>query len=150
LALLRAAGAVVIVAAPAAGEITGKHGKRVSAALALGDVATEDFDLLILPGGRAPAELRGHPEALSIASEFMKAEKPVAAICHGPQILAAAGLLSGRRATSYRTVKPELEAAGALFEDREVVVDRNLITSRQPSDIPAFSSEILKAAGLAT
>jgi protease I len=147
---LKGAGADVAVAAPAAGEITGKHGKKVTADLALSDVASEDYDVLVLPGGRAPAALRQNHEALTIASAFMKTGRPVAAICHGPQILASARLLSGRRATSYRSVRPEVEAAGARYEDQEVVVDRNLITSRQPSDIPAFISEILKVAGLAT
>ena len=74
--------------------------------------------------------------------------KPVAAICHGPQILISAGLLQGRRATCYRSVADELKEAGALYEDREVVVDANLVTSRQPADLPAFMRETMKQLGL--
>ena len=74
----------------------------------------------------------------------MAADKPVAAICHGPQILISAGLLNGRRTTCYRSVTEELQAAGARYEDREVVVDGRLVTSRQPGDLPAFMREIMR------
>ncbi len=108
------------------------------------DVNTGDYDFLILPGGKAPEEIRKVPKALEIAGDFFAKNKPVAAICHGPQILISAGLMKGRHATCYRSVAPEMKEAGADYEDKEVIVDGNLITSRQPSDLPAFMKEIIK------
>jgi len=116
----------------------------VQAAKALADLASDEYDILVLPGGRAPAALRKEQAALVIASDFFGKKKPVAAICHGPQVLVSAGLLKGRHATCYRTVADELKASGALYEDRPVIVDGNLVTSRQPSDLPAFLREIMK------
>jgi hypothetical protein len=83
-------------------------------------------------------------KAIEIARSFFEHHKPVAAICHGPQTLISAGLLKGRRATCYRSVAEELKEAGALYEDRDVVVDGNLVTSREPSDLPAFMRETMK------
>lgn len=100
--------------------------------------------LLVLPGGRAPAAVRKEKAALDIARAFFARNKPVAAICHGPQTLISAGLMQGRHATCYRTVAEELKAAGAHYEDEEVVVDGNLVTSRQPSDLPAFLREMMR------
>ena len=93
--------------------------------------------------------MRKEPKALEIARSFFARSKPVAAICHGPQILISAGLLQGRRATCYKSVADELKEAGALYEDREVVVDANLVTSRQPADLPAFMQETMKQLRLA-
>lgn len=145
---LRAKGVEVDIAAPQQGPITGKHGHRVSAGLALGAVRTEHYDLLLLPGGEAPASLRKIPEAVDIARHFLQAGKPVAAICHGPQLLIATGLMMGRTATAYHAVRQELEAAGVKYLDREAVVDGNLVTSRQPDDIPAFLGAIFRITGL--
>jgi protease I len=139
---LQAKGVQVDIAAPRLGPITGKHGLRVSVGLTLSAVRVEDYDLLLLPGGEAPASLRKIPEAVAIARHFVEANKPVAAICHGPQLLIATGLMAGRTATCYRAVRPELEAAGVNYLDREVVVDASLVTSRQPADIPAFMRAI--------
>ncbi len=126
------------------GPIKGKHGYETEATKTLAQVRPEEYDILVLPGGRAPEAVRKEPKAVEIARDFFLKGKPVAAICHGPQLLITAGLLKGRRATCYRTVKEELKAAGALYEDREVVVDGNLVTSRQPSDLPAFMREMMK------
>ncbi|ABB32634.1 intracellular protease, PfpI family [Geobacter metallireducens RCH3] len=126
------------------GTITGKHGYEVQADKSLAEVNPEGYALLVLPGGKAPAAVRKEPAALEICRSFFAHNKPVAAICHGPQILISAGLLSGRRATCYQSVADEMRGAGALYEDSEVVVDGNLITSRQPSDIPAFMRELMK------
>ena len=145
---LRAKGVEVDVAAPRKGLITGKHGHKVGAGLALDAVHPEDYDLLLLPGGNAPANLRKNPEAVAIARHFLQADKPVAAICHGPQVLITTGLLAGRNATCYRDMRQELEAAGVNYQDREVVVDGNLISSRQPADIPAFMRGIFRIMGL--
>jgi len=98
----------------------------------------------VLPGGKAPETIRKSDDALTIARHFFQKNKPVAAICHGPQTLISAGLLKGKHATSYKSVAKEMKDAGVLYEDSEVVVDGNLITSRQPSDLPAFMHEIMK------
>jgi protease I len=134
----------VVIASIKTGRITGKHGYEVEVDKILEEVNTDDYELLLLPGGKAPAQLRKQPAALEIALRFFAENKPVAAICHGPQILISAGLLKGRRATCYKLVATELKEAGAEYEDRELVVDGNLVTARQPSDIPVFMREIMK------
>lgn len=138
------AGFEVTVASLKKASITGKHGYRVDVDVAVEDVNPRDFDALVLPGGKAPAALRKDKKVLEVARHFFEAKKPVSAICHGPQVLISAGLMDGRRATCYRSVRDELEKAGARYEDREVVVDGNLVTSRQPSDLPAFMRETMK------
>jgi len=148
LSQLRTKGVEVDVAAPQQGFITGKHGYKVGAGLALDRVRPEDYDLLVLPGGKAPVTLQKNSQAVAIARYFLAAGKPVAAICHGPQVLIPTGLLAGRTATCYRNMRRELEAAGVNYQDREVVVDGNLVSSRQPADIPAFMRAIFKAIGL--
>jgi protease I len=144
---LKEAGIEVTVAAPGRGTIKGKHGYEVVVDMTLDDVNPDDYTILILPGGAAPASLRTEPKALEIARSFFAAAKPVAAICHGPQILITAGLLRGRTATCYKSVADELKGAGAHYEDWEVVVDDNLVTSRQPSDLPSFMRETMKQLG---
>jgi protease I len=124
--------------------IKGKRGYEVEVTKTLADVRPEDYDILVLPGGKAPEAVRKEPAAMEICRDFFRKGKPVAAICHGPQTLITAGLLKGRHATCYRTVADELKAAGAIYEDKEVVVDGDLVTSRQPSDIPAFMRETMK------
>ncbi|OGA07089.1 MAG: protease [Betaproteobacteria bacterium RIFCSPHIGHO2_12_FULL_69_13] len=126
------------------GTLAGKHGYRVEANLALAEVEPERYDLLVLPGGDAPAALRRDPAALAIAKSFFERGKPVAAICHGPQILVSAEVLQGRKATCHRSVAEELTRAGAIYEDSEVVVDGNLVTSREPADLPAFMRETMR------
>ena len=130
---LQEAGVEVVVASLNHGAITGKHGYEVAVDKTLDEVNPDDYAILVLPGGAAPSVVRKEPMALEIARTFFAGNKPVAAICHGPQILISAGLLQGRRATCYRSVADELKEAGALYEDREVVVDANLVTSRQLS-----------------
>lgn len=143
-AALEAAGIQVDIATPEKGHpFHGKHGKTVSADLPLREVKPDDYDLLVLPGGKAPAELRRDEHALHIAREFFKHNKPVAAICHGPQILVSARLLERRHATCYKSVAQELKDNGALYEDSAVVVDGNLVTSREPGDLPEFIREML-------
>ena len=141
---LKEEGIEVEVATPSCGTIRGKHGYEVKADRKIADIDPDDYDLLVLPGGKAPETVRKEAAALAICRRFFELNKPVAAICHGPQTLISAGLLKGRRATCYRTVAEELKEAGALYEDGEVVVDGNLVTSRQPSDLPAFMREMLK------
>jgi len=141
---LKEAGVEVTVASLSRGAITGKHGYEVTVDKTINEVTPDDYSLLVLPGGEAPAVVRKESKALEIARSFFTRSKPVAAICHGPQILISAGLLRGRHATCYKSVADELKEAGALYEDREVVVDANLVTSRQPADLPAFMRETMK------
>lgn len=145
---LQAKGVAVDIAAPQPGVITGMRGSQVEAGLSLDAVQPAHYDLLLLPGGKAPASLQHNPQAVAIGRYFLEHDKPLAAICHGPQILLPTGLLAGRSATCYRDMAMELQAAGVNYHDREVVVDGNLITSRQPADIPAFVRAIFIALGL--
>lgn len=145
---LKEAGVEVTVASLKRGDITGKHGYEVAVDKTIEEVNPDDYAVLVLPGGKALAVVRTVPKALEITRSFFTHSKPVAAICHGPQILISAGLLKGRRATCYLSVADELKKAGALYEDQEVVVDANLITSRQPADLPAFMQETMKQLGL--
>ncbi|MFN3740521.1 MAG: DJ-1/PfpI/YhbO family deglycase/protease [Thermodesulfovibrionales bacterium] len=141
---LKEEGIEVDIASIKKGKIKGKHGYEIEANKSLSEINPSDYDMLILPGGKAPETIRKEKTAQEIARNFFKTNKPVAAICHGPQTLISAGLLKDRHATCYRTVAEELKASGAIYEDREVVVDGNLITSRQPSDLPAFLREVMK------
>jgi protease I len=126
------------------GAIKGKHGYEVDVDKTLKEVDPDDYDILILPGGKAPETIRKDNNALVIAKDFFYKNKPVSAVCHGPQTLISAGLLKGRHATCYKSVAKEMKDAGALYEDKEVIVDGNLVTSRQPSDLPAFMKETMK------
>ena len=141
---LQEAGYRVEVAAGRVGSIAGKHGYEVRVDRTFAEVDPAEYAVLILPGGKAPAAIRHDPAVQATVRAFMAAGKPVGAICHGPQILISAGLLNGRRATGYRTVAAELQAACALYEEREVVVDGALVTSRQPGDLPAFLRELMR------
>jgi protease I len=138
------AGIEVEVASLGREKLKGKHGYEVAVDKTIAEVDAECYDILLLPGGKAPEAVRKEPLALEIARRFFARTRPVAAICHGPQILISAGLVRGRHATCYRTVAGEMKEAGALYEDSEVVVDGNLITSRQPADLPAFMRETMK------
>jgi protease I len=146
---LEEAGVAVDVASMRKGRIHGQHGYEVEANKALVEVDAQQYDLLMLPGGRAPEVIRRDKAALEIVQSFFRRNRPVAAICHGPQILASAGVLRGRRATCFRLVADTLRRAGALYEDSEVVADGNLVTSRRPADLPAFLREMMKLVGAA-
>jgi protease I len=137
-------GIVTDIASVQRGTLRGKHGYAVEASLVVDEVDPIAYDLLILPGGRAPARLRKEQVVLDLVRRFVQADKLVAAICHGPQILISANLMEGKKATCYQSVAMEMKQAGAHYVDEAVVVDGNLITSRQPSDLPAFVGEIIK------
>ena len=139
----------VEIAAPKAGHIEGEHGYGLEVEKTIDDVDPEAYDLLLIPGGSpdgAPAEVRKSKKAQSIASSFMKADKPVASICHGPWTLASAGAIKGRKLTSYwhDGVPEDIKKAGGNWVDSAVVVDGNLVTSRYPGDLPMFVAETLK------
>jgi protease I len=142
---LREAGCEVIIAGQASDTIyRGKHGYPVRSDVAFADVAAEDFDVLIIPGGRMPDALRTVEPLLRIVREFMSGDRVIAAICHGAQILISAGVVNGRRMTCYQSVRDDLVNAGAAYEDSPVVVDEPFITSRVPDDLPDFCGAILK------
>ncbi len=109
---------------------------------AISDVALDDFDALIFPGGKGPAVLRQNDKAVKFAKEFFESGKLTAAICHGPQVLITAGVMDGVTCTAVSSIKEELEEAGARFVDKEVVLHKNLITSRTPPDLHVFSKTI--------
>jgi protease I len=111
----------------------------------LADANAEDYDALLLPGGvMNPDKLRLEPKAVEFVRAFFAAGKPVAAICHGPQLLIEADVVRGRKLTSYPSVKKDLINAGAKWVDEEVVVDNGLVTSRKPDDIPAFNAKMIE------
>lgn len=139
---LRELGIHVDIASLTKGTIISKHGFNVYATLTLNEVDPKQYDILILPGGKGPSILRKDIKVLEISRYFFDQNKLVAAICHGPQILISAGLLKGRVVTGYKSIEQELIDAGAVYKDTEVVVDKNLITSRQPSDLNAFMKAI--------
>jgi protease I len=143
-------GVEVHVAAPSKETIHGEHGYALNPDKTLDEVDPDDYDLLIIPGGfpdGAPTTVRKHPNAISITKSFFAKNKSVASICHGPYTLVSANVVEGRHLTSYwhDGVPEEIKAAGGVYEDKEVVVDGNLITSRWPPDLPAFMREIMKS-----
>lgn len=147
---LHQAGIETVIASPQAGEIRGwQHtdwGESVTVDLTLNEVDVGSFDALVLPGGQMnPDKLRMEPKAIELVQSFAQAGKPVAAICHGPWLLAEADVLDGRTVTSWPSIRTDLRNAGAQVLDQEVVVDGNFITSRKPDDIPAFSRAVITA-----
>jgi protease I len=135
-------GAEVVTVGPDTGDIEGIHGAVIRVDRTFSELDPASFDAMVVPGGRAPAYLRKFEEARDFVAAFAPTGKPLAAICHGGQLLAAAGLVKGLTMTGYPKIKEEMVEAGADFVDREVVVDRNIITSRVPDDLPAFNATI--------
>jgi protease I len=143
------AGARTLLVSPRAGQIQGvehQHdGRKFAVDVELADANPDGFDALLLPGGVAnPDSLRTIPEAITFVRHFAEAGKPIAAICHGPWSLVEADLVRGRTLTSWPSLKTDLKNAGAIWVDREVVVDRGLITSRKPEDLPAFIGKAIE------
>lgn len=149
--LLEAAGAKVDVIAPdGAQQIKGwdkkNWGAPVDVDVALNDAQPGNYDALVLPGGvMNPDKLRLEPAAIALIRQFGESGKPIAAICHGPWTLIDADLVKGRKLTSWPSLRKDLENAGAQWEDSEMVHDGQLITSRKPQDIPAFTTAIIAA-----
>jgi len=114
---------------------------------AVKDVSVADFDALLIPGGYSPDKLRVDPDATAFAGDFLKSGKPVFAICHAAQLLITADVLKGRRLTGYTSIIQDIKNAGAEFVDAEVVEDDNLVSSRNPGDLPAFIQACLKKLG---
>lgn len=131
-------GFAVDVASAEKGEVPGKYHFKINANLTFEDVNTELYDGLILPGGKAPEKLRLIEKVCELVREFDESDKPIAAICHGQQLLISADVLKGKTATCYPGIRDDLKNAGALYEDKCVVVCNNLVTSRRPEDLPHF------------
>jgi protease I len=144
-ALLEAGHDVTVIGLERGATLEGKKGKvKVVAERSFDEVKPDDFDALLIPGGSSPDKLRAHEAPVKFVKAFMTAGKPVLSICHGPQLLLTADEYRKHRMTAWKTVQGDLKKAGADVVDQEVVVDRNLVTSRQPADIPAFIRESLK------
>jgi len=137
-------GYLPLVASGKKGEIIGKHGYRVKVDITYDEAELNQYSALLLPGGRSPERVRVNNQAIQIVKSFVESRKPVGAICHGPQILISAGAVKGRKMTCWIGVRDDLIAAGANYEDRDVVEDGEFVTSRQPSDLPRFMSSFLK------
>ena len=143
---LREAGARTILVGPKGGETyASKHGYPARADRASADISAAEVDAVVIPGGYAPDHMRRDPEMVRLVREADAAGKVVAAICHAGWMLVSAGIARDRRLTCFQSIRDDLAAAGARLEDREVVRDRNLITSRRPDDLPAFCRTIIEA-----
>lgn len=146
---LKDAGAEVHVVSPKGGQIQGYNhhdmGDMVPVDRELAQAQSGDYDALVLPGGVInPDQLRLEERAIDFIRDFVRAEKPIAAICHGPWTLIDAGGVEGRRVTSWPSLKADLRNAGAEWVDQEVVVDAGLVTSRKPDDLPAFCAKMIE------
>ena len=142
-------GIEVDIAAPQRGVIHGEHGYSLKIEKTIDEVDPDQYDLLVVPGGfpdGAPATVRKVKKAQEIARAFITKNKPVASICHGPWLLVSADVVRGRHLTGFwhDGVPEEIKAAGGIYEDKQVVVDGNLVTSRWPMDLPAFAKEMVK------
>jgi deglycase len=143
-------GARVTLASPTRDEIMAtvhdEPGRRIIPDLTVEEVDPNDYDALLLPGGVGnPDQLRMNQRAVSLIRQFAEADKPVAAICHGPWLLVEADVLRGRRATAWRSIRTDLRNAGAEVVDEAAVTDGNIITSRKPDDVPAFTDALIAA-----
>jgi protease I len=142
---LQEAGADVITVGAKAGETYhGKYGYPIVADRSYDQVRAGDLDAVIVPGGYAPDHIRRHAAANKLVKDLDAQGKLVAAICHGAWVLCSAGMLKNRRATCFFAIKDDVVNAGARYEDAEVLVDGNLVTSRKPEDLPAFCREIVR------
>ena len=148
------AGAITSIVSPKEGQVRAwkftEWGNDYPVDILLGDARAEDFDALLLPGGVInPDKLRTQPEAVAFVKAFFDADKPVAAICHGPWTIIEAGAARGRHIASWPSLQTDLRNAGAEWVDQEAVVDGNLVSSRKPDDIPAFNREMIGLFGRA-
>lgn len=146
---LQEAGATADLITPKGSEVQGMNhsekGDKFRGDKSLASARAEEYDALLLPGGVAnPDRLRMLPEAVHFVEQFFQAQKPVAAICHGPWLLVEADVVKGRTLTSWPSLKTDIQNAGGNWVDREVVVDRGLVTSRKPDDIPAFNRKMIE------
>ena len=142
---LREEGYRTVVIGPRAGRYVSKHGYPIEAELAASAASPDDFSGIVIPGGWAPDRLRQDDGVLKLVQGIFERDRVVAAICHAGWVLASAGVARGKRVTCYRAIRDDMVHAGAEYLDKEVVRDGNLITSRQPDDLPMFCATILQA-----
>jgi protease I len=150
LAAVERAGAEAVLIGIQPGKVTGKKGATLPVDTTfdeLGNDAVDQFDMLIIPGGGAPENLRIVDSAVSFTRRFVESGKPVASICHGPQLLISAEVLQGRRTTAVIKIRDDIRNAGAIYEDAPLVIDGNLISSRTPRDLEVFNQAIVEALG---
>ena len=136
---------VTLVGSGSSKQYAGKYGYPIEVNGEAGKVKPDEFDAVIIPGGWAPDYLRRYPAVVAFVRNAAQKGKIIASICHGGSLLVSAGIVKGKRLTSFMAIKDDLVAAGAHFVDEEVVTDGNLITSRKPEDLPAFCREIIAA-----
>ncbi|WP_338207641.1 type 1 glutamine amidotransferase domain-containing protein [Lactiplantibacillus paraxiangfangensis] len=142
-ALIGAGHTVDLVDDQANKPLEGKHGTKFTTDKGIDEVIFNDYDALLIPGGFSPDQLRADNRFVELVKNFLLADKPIFAICHGPQMFIQTGLTKGRTLTGYVTVVPDLYYAGAIVKDEPVVVDRHLVTSRTPDDLDAFNAAML-------
>lgn len=141
---LEEAGATTVMAGPQSGQdYSGKHGYPCKSEAAIADMKESDFDALVVPGGFMPDKLRRDPVLLTLVQQFHQAKKPIAAICHGGWIPISAGVYQGVRVTGSPGIKDDLVNAGAIYEDKSVVVDGHHVSSRRPDDLPDFCRALI-------
>ena len=146
---LEGLGAEVTVVGIERGPIEGKKGGSLDADATFEEVSPEDFAMLVIPGGGSPENLRIHDPAVEFTRRFVESGKPVASICHGPQLLISAKVLNGRTLTAVNKIRDDVTNAGGNYVDEPLVEDGNLITSRVPGDLPVFDEALGKALGVA-
>jgi protease I len=148
---LESHGVEVVIIGIERGEIEGKKGARLSADTTFDKITPsqfEAFDMLVIPGGGSPENLRIYDPAVDFTRRFVESGRPVASFCHGPQLLISAKVLQGRTTTCVNKIRDDVINAGARYVDESVVIDGNLISSRIPSDLPAFNDAIGAAVGV--
>ena len=144
--LLEAGAEVELIGARADETLTGKKGQELTTDRAAEELSADDLDVLVLAGGMGPDKLRSDPGIQKLVREMDEGGKPIAFICHAGWIPVSAGIAEGRRVTSYPTIADDMRNAGAEWEDAEVVVDGNLVSSRRPEDLPAFMRAVIRVA----
>jgi protease I len=144
---MKEAGAQVTIIGPQKAVYTGKRCLKVQADKGIEEVKIESFDALIIPGGYSPERMRRSQAMVRFVKEMHDSGKLIAAICHGPWMLASADILRDVHATSFFSIQDDIKNAGANWEDSEVVADKNIITSRMPDDMPAFCRKIIEGLG---
>jgi protease I len=142
--ILRERGANVTLASPETGEIEGDNGAKAEVDITVDELEAADYDVLVLPGGtKNPDKLRMNRKVVAAVRAFAEAGKPIAAICHGPWLLVEADVVRGRRVTGWPSIRTDLRNAGAEVVDEAAVTDGNIVTSRNPDDIPAFTEALI-------
>lgn len=147
IAALEGAGVDVTVLGVTTGTVTGKKGATVEATATIAGADPGAYDLLIIPGGGSPENLRIEDDAVAFTRRFVASGKPVGSICHGPQLLISADVLTGRTVTAVNKIRDDVRNAGATYVDEQVHIDGNLISSRVPDDLPAFNQALIEALG---